>query len=79
MTTALGDLARMENIIRGSDVRPSGEWWKNHIPSQHGDKRANVALLDDHLNLCEALRFKDASKWEDIMQEEYDLLLTSNI
>ena len=22
MTTALGDLARMENIIRGSDVRP---------------------------------------------------------
>ena len=57
--------------------RPPGEWWKNHILPQHGEERANVALLDDHLNLCEALRSEDASKWEAAMQEEYDLLMAN--
>ena len=58
--------------------RPPGEWWKNHILPQHGEERANVALLDDPLNLCEALRSEDASKWEAAMQEEYDSLMANS-
>ena len=41
---------------------PPGKWWKNHISPEQGEKRTNVILLDDHLNLCEALISEDASK-----------------
>ena len=54
--------------------RPRGEWWKNHIIPRHEQERANVALVDDLLNLCEAMRSEDVSKWEIAMQEEYDSL-----
>ena len=38
-----------------------------------------MALLDDPLNLCKALRSKDASKWGAAMQEEYDLLMANGM
>jgi hypothetical protein len=56
--------------------RPLGEWWKNHILPQQDVERANVACLDDPLNLCDAMHSEDASKWEAAMQEEYASLLT---
>jgi hypothetical protein len=59
------------------ELRPRGEWWKNHILLQHERERANVALMDDPLNLCKAMRSEDASKWETTMQEEYDLLMAN--
>ena len=34
---------------------------------QHGEEHANVAFLDDHLNLCKASNSKDVSKWEAAM------------
>ena len=48
---------------------------KSHILSQYGIEQANVALLDVPLNLCDALRSKDASKWEATMQEYYNSLM----
>jgi hypothetical protein len=59
------------------DRRPPGEWWKNHILLQHEVERANVATLEDPLNVCEAMRSEDASKWEAAMQEEYDSLMAN--
>ena len=59
------------------DRRPPGEWWKNHILPQHKEERANVATLEDPLNVCEAMRSEDASKWEAAMQEEYDSLMAN--
>jgi hypothetical protein len=56
--------------------RPLGEWWKDHILPQQDVERANVACLDDPLNLCDAMHSEDASKWEAAMQEEYASLLT---
>jgi hypothetical protein len=56
--------------------RPLGEWWKNHILPQQDVERANVACLDDPLNLYDAMHLEDASKWEAAMQEEYASLLT---
>jgi hypothetical protein len=44
---------------------------------QHNKERANVALLDNPLNLCEVLRSEDTSKWEVAMQEEYDSLMVN--
>ncbi len=57
--------------------RPLGEWWKNHILPQYDEERANVAFLEDPLNLCEAMRSEDASKWEAAMQEEYASLMAN--
>jgi hypothetical protein len=57
--------------------QPRGEWWKIHILPQHEQERANVTLVDDPLNLCEAIRSEDASKWETAMQEEYDSLVAN--
>jgi transposase InsO family protein len=57
--------------------RPLGEWWMNHILPQQEVERANVATLEDPLNLCEAMRSEDASKWEAAMQEEYDSLIAN--
>ena len=57
--------------------RPLGEWWKNHILPQEEVERANVATLEDPLNVCEAMRSEDASKWEAAMQEEYDSLMAN--
>jgi hypothetical protein len=54
-----------------------GEWWKNHILPQQDVERANVACLDDPLNLRDAMHSEDASKWEAAMQEEYASLLTN--
>jgi hypothetical protein len=59
--------------------RPRGEWLKNHIISQHERERANVAFMDDPLNLCEAMRSEDASKWKTAMQEEYDSLMANGM
>ncbi|OAE20919.1 hypothetical protein AXG93_3256s1660 [Marchantia polymorpha subsp. ruderalis] len=56
-----------------------GEWWKNHILLQHKKERANVALMNDPLNLCEAMRSEYASKWKTAMQEEYDLLMANGM
>jgi hypothetical protein len=55
--------------------RPLGEWWKNHIFPQVSSKHANVALLDDPLTLCDAMRCGDAMEWETAMQEEYKSLM----
>lgn len=55
--------------------RPQGEWWKNHIFPQVSEDQANVALLDDPLTLCDAMRCGDAMKWEIAMQEEYKSLM----
>jgi len=57
--------------------RPLGEWWKNHILPQQDVERANVACLDDPLNLCDAMHLEDASKWEAAMQEEYGSLMAN--
>jgi hypothetical protein len=57
--------------------RPLGEWWKNHILPQQDVERANVACFDDPLNLCDAMRSEDASKWEASMQEEYGSLMAN--
>jgi hypothetical protein len=54
-----------------------GEWWKNHILPQQDVERANVACLDDPLNLCDAMCSEDASKWEAAMQEEYGSLMAN--
>ena len=43
--------------------RMPGDWWNNQILSQHGEEWTNVALLDDHLNLCKVLRSEVASMW----------------
>ena len=51
----------------------------NQILYQHGKKTANVAFLDDHLNLCKALNSEDVNKWEATMQEKYDLFMTNNM
>jgi hypothetical protein len=50
---------------------------ENHIFPQHERERANVALMDDPLNLCEAMQSEDSSKWETAMQEEYDSLMAN--
>jgi hypothetical protein len=57
--------------------RPLGEWWKNHILPQQDVEHANVAYLDDPLNLCDAMRLEDASKWEVAMKEEYGSLMAN--
>ena len=57
--------------------RLSKEWWKNYILPQHGKEHANVTLLDDPLSLCEALRSESASKWNTVMQKEYDSLMAN--
>jgi hypothetical protein len=57
--------------------RSLGEWWKNHILPQQDAERANVACFDDPLNLCDAMRLEDASKWEAAMQEEYGSLIAN--
>jgi hypothetical protein len=49
--------------------RPLGGWWKNHILPKQDVERANVACLDDPLNLCDAMHLEDASKWEAPMQD----------
>ena len=72
MTTALTDSAKMEHILRGRNGRP-----KYYILPQHSEEGANVAFWEDPLNLCDALRSEDESKWEAAMQEEYNLLLTN--
>ncbi len=38
---------------------------------------ANVACLDDPLNLCDAMHSEDASKWEAAMQEVYGSLMAN--
>ena len=40
-----------------------GEWWKNYILPQHIKEHTNVAFYNDHLNLCKAWKYDDASKW----------------
>jgi hypothetical protein len=55
--------------------RPIGEWWKNHIFPQVSEEHANVALLDDPLTLCGAMKCSNAMKWEIAMQEEYKSLM----
>jgi hypothetical protein len=49
--------------------RPLGDWWKNHILPKQDVERANVAFVDDPLNLCDAMHSEDASKWEAAMQD----------
>jgi hypothetical protein len=49
----------------------------NHILPQHEEEQANVVMLDNSLNLCEAMQSPDASKWEKAMQEEYDSLIAN--
>ena len=49
------------------------EWWKNHIQN---NKNSNVAFLNNYLNLCDALRFKDANKWEAAMQCKKKLVVS---
>jgi hypothetical protein len=55
--------------------RPIGEWWKNHIFPQVSLEHVNIALLDDPLTLCDAMKHGDAMKWEIAMQEEYKSLM----
>ena len=57
---------------------PPREWWKNHILPQYGEERANMTFLDDLLNLCEALRSLDGSKWKATIQKEYDSLMANS-
>ena len=44
---------------------------------QQDVERANVATLEDPLNVWKAMRSEDASKWEAAMQEEYDSLMAN--
>lgn len=37
-----------------------------------------MALFDDHLNLSEVLRSKDARKWKATMEVEYDSLMANS-
>ena len=39
--------------------------------------RRRMEFLNGPLNLCEALRSENASKWETSMQEEYDFLIAN--
>ena len=57
---------------------PHGEWWKIHIVHLHSEEPTNIAFLDDHLYLCEALKSKYASKWKVVMQEKYNLFIANN-
>ena len=57
--------------------RPRGEWWQNHILPQYEQECANVALVDDPLNMCEAMQSEDASKWKTAMQQYYNLLVAN--
>ncbi len=57
--------------------RPLGEWWKKHILPQQDVERANVACLDDPLNLCDVKHLEDVTKWEAAMQEEYASLMAN--
>ena len=38
-----------------------------------------MAYLEDPLNLCEALKSEDASKWEAAMQEESNSLMANGM
>lgn len=53
--------------------RPLGKWWNYHILLQYHYDQANVAFLDDLLNLYKALKSKDSSKWEAKFQKKYNL------
>jgi hypothetical protein len=66
-----------EHRYPSRERRLLGEWWKNHILPQQDVERANVACFDDPLNLCDAMRSEDASKWEVAMQEEYGSLMAN--
>lgn len=70
------DSTKIKDSLRGSGACAKKRW-KNHILFQHNEEQENVILLDDHLNLCEALRSKDTSKWETTMQKGYDLLMAN--
>ena len=56
---------------------PPGEWYKYHILLQQGEKRINMTFLDDHLNLCKALRSEDTIKWKTAMQKKYTSFTTN--
>jgi len=45
--------------------------------SQHDMEWGNVVCLNDPLKICETMKYKDASKWEVAMQEEYDYLMAN--
>lgn len=59
--------------------RPFWKWWMNHILPQHSEEHANVAYLEDPLNLCKALKSEDVSKWEAAMQEESNSLMANGM
>jgi hypothetical protein len=78
MTAVMRNSVRINDILRGSGVHVESGGKITFYPNtvKYG---ANVTLLDDHLNLYEALRSKYTSKWEAAMQEEYDSLITNGM
>ena len=61
MMVASRDLAKMKVTLRGSGVRLGSGRIITFYPNTT-TKKDNVAFFDDHFNLYEALRSKDASK-----------------
>jgi len=57
--------------------KPLGQWWMNHIPPPHEEERANMAAIEEPNTMSEAIHSRDASKWEQAMQEEYDSLMAN--
>src|SRR5665213_3071401 len=47
----------------------------NHILPRHDEDRANMAAMEEPHTMSEAIHSRDASKWEQAMQEEYDSLM----
>ena len=76
MTVVSRDLAKMEDILKGSGAHLKSGGRITFVP-QHGKEQANVAIWDNSLNLCKALRSEDANKWEAAMQE-YDSLMANS-
>ena len=82
MNIPIDNDSRAKRLCKNTEY-PNGEqhppklWWKIYILLQHGKEWANVALLDSPLKLCVALKSKNASKWEAVMQEVYDLLMAN--
>lgn len=73
MTAAMKDLVMMDDILRENGVHPESDERITFYPN----KVKSGQMWHYWMNLCEALRSKDTSKWEAAIQEEYDSFMAN--
>ena len=69
---------KYKDILRGSDTRMESDGRFTLYTYVHSEEPTNIAFLDDHLYLCEALKSKYASKWKVVMQKKYNSFVANN-